>query len=433
MSESKAAKSPFLQFIKASAVGFFTRMRTYDNELRAIFILLVLCFANMITSVIGTFVIGIYLLCRKDAAADIFRTGSNKPMFFFLALNAVIAVICRNFLGLLALAFVFAASVCMTYFMQHITRKSFEDMVTIFIGYSIIASLYSIPEYLIGRLADEEYRCSSTFINPLYYSYFIVFALLFCTYRIITVSKYRRIYIPALLLNSLSMILSGGRMPWAGLLSGLFIILLLKREYKLLGIFSAFDAMLGLLMYFFPNINIFAGLRLDKIDVSYDGRKPYWEMAIRGIFDRPVFGHGLLGVLNDSMKSDHKFMEHFAREGFDILFTGKHFGWKMHAHNIILDSLYNYGLVGSLILAGYILKKWLLLFKNCGYATNNPHFALLCGIIVSIAVNGMVDCEIVGLQTSVFSLLAFSMTGFYSGEKSADVLYKLEPSANNDE
>ena len=51
-------------------------------------------------------------------------------------------------------------------------------------------------------------------------------------------------------------------------------------------------------------------------------------------------------------------------------------------------------------------------------------------MVVSIGVNGLVDCEIVGLQTAVFTLLIFAMMGLYSGDNDADRLYKLEPNGD---
>ena len=77
------------------------------------------------------------------------------------------------------------------------------------------------------------------------------------------------------------------------------------------------------------------------------------------------------------------------------------------------------------------MKIGLRFFRNCGYSSQNPHFALLCGVVVSICVNGLVDCEVVGLQTPVFTLLIFAMTGLYSGDNDSDGLYKLEPNGDS--
>ena len=428
-----AKRMPLGKYIKYAARAFFERLKGYEPPQRAVLLLLLLSCINAATAVIGAIVIGIYLLAQKDAAADIFRTGGNGLLLLQFVISTVVSALNRNLLGLIAGIFVFFIAVAVLYLKNNITPQLFDDFVTIYLGYSVIAALYAAVEYVIGRLGDTEYRCSSTFINPLYYSFFITFAVLFCTYRIVTPRAWRRIYIPVLIINAMGMILSGSRMPWVGMFVGLFLILLLRRKYKLIAVFAVFISALLLLFVLFPDISFFTGMRLNKIDVSYTGRKPYWDLAVRGIFDKPLFGHGLTGFLDGTIKADSDFISRFADFNGslnDMFMNMKGHGWKTHAHNILLEALYSFGIIGTLILCAYLLKIGLNFFRNCGYSSQNPHFALLCGVVVSIGVNGLVDCEIVGLQTAVFTLLIFAMTGLYSGDNDADRLYKLEPNGD---
>ena len=422
------------KYLKCNARAFFGRLKSYEPPQRAVLLLLGLSFINAVTAVIGTIVVGIYLLTQKDVAADIFRAGGNGWLMLMFAIGTVVAAVNRNLLGLVAGVFVFFIAVAALSFKNNITPQLFEDFVTIYLAYSVFAALFASVEYVVGRLGDTEYRCSSTFINPLYYSFFITFAVLFCTYRIVTPRGYHRIYVPVLIINAVGMILSGSRMPWVGMFVGLFLVLLLRRQYKLLGVFAAFISGLMLLFMLFPDISFFTGMRLNKIDVSYTGRKPYWDLAIKGIFDKPLFGHGLVGFLDGTIKSDSEFMSRFADFNgslTDMFMNMKGHGWKAHSHNILLEALYSFGIIGTLILVVYFMKIGLNFFRNCGYSSQNPHFALLCGVIVSIGVNGLVDCEVIGLQTPVFTLLIFAITGLYSGDNDADGLYKLEPNSEN--
>ena len=429
-----AKRMPLGKYLKYTTHSFFERLKSYEPPQRAVLLLLLLSFINAVTAVIGAIVIGVYLLAQKDVAAEIFRTGGNGLLFLLFAMSTVIAAINRNLLGLIAGIFVFFIAVTALYFKNNITPQLFEDFITIYLGYSVVAALYAAVEYVIGRLGDTEYRCASTFINPLYYSFFITFAVLFCTYRIVTPRSYRRIYVPVLIINAIGMILSGSRMPWVGMFVGLFLILLLRRQYKLIAVFAVFIMGLLLLFVLFPDISFFTGMRLNKIDVSYTGRKPYWDLAVRGIFDKPLFGHGLVGFLDGTIKSDSEFMSRFADFNGslnDMFVNMKGHGWKTHAHNILLEALYSFGIIGTLIFCTYMMKIGLRFFRNCGYSSQNPHFALLCGVVVSICVNGLVDCEVVGLQTPVFTLLIFAMTGLYSGDNDSDGLYKLEPNGDS--
>lgn len=423
-------KTSLCRYIINSAKAFFRRLCEYDAEQKAVFIVLLCSFFHMLTSVLCAFIIGIYMLFRKDIPSEVFRTGKNGLFFAFLALTFVVSAINLSVVGLLACTFTFFLSIIMIYAMQNMTVRFFEDVVTIYLSYSVLASVIAMVEYICFQSTDAEYRCASTFSNPLYYSYFITIAVLFCTYRIIAVSRYRRIYVPILVLNAIGMVLSGSRMPWVGMFIGLFLILMLKRQYKMIAVFAVFIGALLVLFVLFPNLNIFAGMRLNKIDVSYEGRKPYWDFAIRGIFDKPFFGHGMIGMLNDTMKQDSDYILRFleGNGNFEQMFMlMKHHGWKMHAHNIILDSLYSYGIIGTFMIFVYGMKKGINFFRNCGYSGKNPQFALLCSIVVCIGINGIVDCELIGLQTIVFSFLVFSMVGLFSSNNNANIIYKLEP------
>ncbi len=262
VTEEYTARPTIGRFVKTGVGDYFARLKYYDSEHRAILLLLVLCLFNIFTSVIATFAVGIYLLTRRDIAADIFRTGGNGLLFGFLALSVTLSAINCNIVGILACVFVFFIFIIALYIMQNITPRFFEDMISTFLGYSVFATAYAAVEYIIGRLGDE-YRASSTLANPLYFSYFLTFAVLFCTYRIVTVKRYRRLYVPLLVINAFGMILSGGRMPWIGMFIGLFVILLLRRKYKLLFVFGAFISLLLLCFVCFPDIKIFAGLRLN--------------------------------------------------------------------------------------------------------------------------------------------------------------------------
>lgn len=425
-------RSPMLSFLSDSAREFHSQMKSFDPEIKAVFLLLICSFVHMIASVIAVFAVGIYLIARRDVAADILRTGGNRLITAFILLSAAVSVLNLNFVGIAACVFFFFLMIAALYLMQNITPAVFECLVTVYLAYSVFAAFAAAAEYLFG-FSDSELRCSSTFLNPLYYAYFIVFAVLLCTYRIITVKKYRRIYIPVLIVNAAGMILSGSRMPWAGMFVGLFLILLLCRKYKLIAVFTVFIAALLTLFALFPDFKLFAGMRLHNFHVSYDGRMPYWKIAIDGIREKPLFGHGMIGMLDTTMKADTDFWSRFADfSGIESLFMNmKHHGWKMHAHSVILELLFSYGIVGALLFAAFCLKKGVIFFKNCGYTAQNPHFALLCAIIISIGVNGLVDCEIVGLQTVVFSFLLFSVAGLYSADSDGDGLYKLEPAAHN--
>ncbi|MBQ2676546.1 MAG: O-antigen ligase family protein [Clostridia bacterium] len=393
-----------------------------DIECRAAFFVLACSLINMFLSVLSVFAVGAYLLFNKKRFTAIRSDNNNLFAFAFVALTLIVALFYGNFLGVLVSLFVFFAFVIMMSFCSKITRKIFEDFITLYLSYSVFAFIVAVVEKFIFGAKDSVYRSSSTFLNPLYYSYFIAFAVIFCAYRLAVLPRWKAMNVAVLLINVFAMLLSGGRMPWMGMFAGTLITLMLCRKYKLVAIFSGGIFLMVLTAILFPDLEILRALRLDSITSGYTSRIPYWNMALEGFGKQPLFGKGFLGMLNDTMKSSSESISKvpFSLDFAKMLTNVKNSGAKLHAHNIIFDCLYNFGIFGTMILALCLLRYCTHMYRDLGYNSSNPHIALLAGILVAIGVNGILDNQIIGPQTSVFTILIFSMCAIKE-EKSRNV------------
>ncbi|NLG92562.1 MAG: O-antigen ligase family protein [Clostridiales bacterium] len=126
---------------------------------------------------------------------------------------------------------------------------------------------------------------------------------------------------------------------------------------------------------------------LEAIDSTCGQRLSIWTTALRGITRHPFFGTGAL--------SYQMICEQLG-------------GYKTyHCHNLLLDTLLNFGFVGFGAIGIYCLaqlKLLLLRFKNnIGINMN----ILFTAALVSTAVHGMTDVTILWIQTALLFIFMF--------------------------
>lgn len=399
------------EFFAHKVQNYLTRIFNTDPACRTALLVLTASLLSPVTSVLAVIAGGIYLLCSRKRCKRLVSDKLNFFLWAFLIVVLAVSLIHQNYIGVAATIFLVFCLIIMMQLRAVITRRFFEDLITAYLGYSVVAVLVAAIERLI-HISDPMYRTCSTFLNPLYYAYFVTFAAIFCTYRLVVSPRSKAAHSLVLLLNICGMLFSGGRMPWIGMFAGTLIVLMLCRRYRLFIAFCIGFGMLAAIAFWFPDLEFLAALRLNSINSGYAGRVPYWSMAFDGFEQQPLFGHGMLGILNASIQQGDWLARFFETWDLGRLFADmKGAGFMLHAHNLLFDALYNFGIIGTLLLGFCILRYCSAMYRNFSYHSYNPMIALIVGIIVSILINGIVDAEIIGLQTSVFTILIFAMTG----------------------
>ena len=168
-------------------------------------------------------------------------------------------------------------------------------------------------------------------------------------------------------------------------------LLLLKGRYKLVGglvLLSAAVVAIGLI---FPDI---VPRGMEAIDNTCEQRLSIWTTAVKGIKQHPLLGTGAM--------SYQMIYEQFG-------------GYKTyHCHNLLLDTLLNFGFVGLAAIGVYAitqLKLLILRFKNNICSNMN---ILLVAVFMAVMVHGMTDVTIFWIQTGMLFMLMFSSTGIGS-------------------
>jgi O-antigen ligase len=191
-------------------------------------------------------------------------------------------------------------------------------------------------------------------------------------------------YCFVILVNIAGLYISGCR---TGLLVTLSVLLLMFLLYKR---YSLFLITIGILAVY-----VFVGLHCPAIMVREDGlgndfanRLSIWLTTLKGILAHPFFGWG-----------GNAYAKIFAVYG----------GYKaVHAHNLMLDILLNYGLVGF----GLVLACFVSMFKLIRMGASGTFYAQVRHVVYvacwCVLVHGLVDVTIFWIQTGIVFLFIFS-------------------------
>lgn len=403
--------------IKFSAVKeYFKRVFGYDAETRAAFLCFAAALVNSVLCALCVFSVAVYLLFRKKGGLILKKENRLSSVFGILTL--VISTVYLNCFGILASLYFLAVMLIAFSFRSNISKQKIDDIFTMAVAYSVFAFVVAVVQKALDLSAIQG-RSESTFLNALYYCFYISFVVLICLYRIIFENKNKPIYFALIVLNLIAMLVTASKMPILGIAAAMGVMLFFAKKYKPLTAVCVLGVVGIAALWLLRDYGIAEKLNMNGFLDSFTMRFPYWKQAIDGFFKKPIFGHGMLGFLKESIdnsviETGYKFDIFNLSETLDNL---KHLGWHLHAHNIAFDCLYNYGIFGSLLLIAAIVKRLRNLYKTSKKNIFDPIMTIVLSSFTFILIDGIVDCQIVGVQTLFISVFLFSVTGIYENNR----------------
>lgn len=238
---------------------------------------------------------------------------------------------------------------------------------------------YQFTDLIIPDL--PKYRVNSVFFNANYYAMMCEFFVVIALGKFIT-SENKGIYLFIILCNLCGLYLTGCRTAWPALAIAIPVLFYMADKKKTaLGILLI-EVLLGLFILVEPDLLP----RLESSDSSMDVRIGIWQTAIQQFKTSPLIGHGPLTYLQ-------------VYPQFDGIAT-------QHAHNIFLDALINFGLIGVFPLLIFIFGRLKEVFK-----LKDIRKALVLSLSVVVVIHGLLDATIFWSQTSFLYLALLMMTG----------------------
>lgn len=237
---------------------------------------------------------------------------------------------------------------------------------------------YQFTDLIIPDL--PKYRVNSVFFNANYYAMMCEFFVVIALGKFIT-SDHKGIYLFIILCNLCGLYLTGCRTAWPALAVAIPVLFYMSGKKKTaLGLLFT-EVLLGLFILMEPDLLP----RLESSDSSMDVRIDIWQTAFQQFKVSPLIGHGPLTYLQ-------------VYPQFDGIAT-------QHAHNIFLDALINFGLIGVFPLLLFIIERLKEVFK-----ITDIRKALVLSLSVVVVIHGLLDATIFWSQTSFLYLALLMMT-----------------------
>lgn len=325
--------------------------------------------------------------CKTRAKA--FSAPYSKFLLGFLVVPFFVSATYENYWGMLYAIVIVALVVCAFYVRSIMNRQLFNNIMDL----SCIGSVWCtfIAIYQKAFAPTSTYRPISLFHNANCYGMMIEFIVIIAMYRIFTNGRNKKFYFAVIGLNLIGLYLSASVSSLVALVFAILVMLLLKGKYKILAGLALIGTAVFVCGVFFPAI---FPRGIDTIDRTYSQRLSIWATALKGIEQNPILGTGA--------------------QSYQMI-CDKFGGYKTyHCHNLLLDTLLNYGFIGLGAIGTYVIMQMKLLvlrFRN--KICNNMNILLAAGF-TAVVVHGMTDVTILWIQTGLLFMLMFSSTGIGS-------------------
>ncbi len=191
-------------------------------------------------------------------------------------------------------------------------------------------------------------------------------------------------------INITGIALSQCRTAWVALFVGTFVLLLIRKKWKALVVCAIGMAIFAVGVLNFPDLLP----RMDKLSESLQNRLLIWQTAWQAFLAHPLSGQGFFTYLFYSKDLTNA----YTSNGHAII----------HAHNIFLDALVNFGLIGNFLLLNFMLPfltNWIREIKDY------PQLSIALACFCAMLIHGITDLPMLGLQSGIITLMLFASSG----------------------
>ena len=345
---------------------------------------------------IGIACILVQALCRHKLV-DALKQQTGALFFYsFVGLEFVVTILHANWNGFGNVWLFVLIGLYGAYYRKSVTKNCFEKMCDLIVVLSVLAAIYGLYQFnqisiANGRTFLEFHifnsptrRITSTFMNANIYAMIIDFVCVICMYRFVKNENilYRIFYFIIALSNFFVLYLTGSRTALLPFVVIFPIFLYCIRWKKLFITSIVLELCVCGLVFLKPNL-------IPRIsDMStFASRIKIWKTAFLCISMHPFFGWG--------------------PQTYKQFYPLVHGHKAPHAHNIYIDSILSYGIVGTLILLVYIFVLNKEIFTSNTRKENPALFGMMMCFIAIVLIYGLLDCtlNIVATGTLCFIIL----------------------------
>lgn len=330
--------------------------------------------------------VSLFLIIKKFNQLNS-RMLANPWLYIFIGMTALTALYYRNYLGVGVALLLFLYIMLFSFYKDIVTARLYLLNLKIFAWGSIPLSILSFIQYArdvwangydllyIFKYFNPQTRAEATLFNPNYYGLFIAMVIVIAIYLVYK-SDYmwsKAISILSIVFNLMALVLTGSRWAIPTVVVGIVVMVFFLKPKIAWGLGALFAALMVVLVIrpeLLPRFTTLAYGFADRIGI--------WEVGWQLFLMSPIVGRGPLTYVN-----------------FYYLFVDV---GKMHSHQLIIDSLANYGIVGVMLLlvsfTPYFRKLWNHIFRK----DIRAELGLVIAMIVTILFHGLMDVGVFWVQ-----------------------------------
>lgn len=335
-------------------------------------------------------------------------------------LSLVSSLISKNMTGVFVTLGIFLVLTFATYARTVMNKTLFKRVIHV----NCIGTVVSLAVVIVQRLsiANPDYRPTGFAYNANYLGSVSVLSALLALIAFLEKTdgscekfrvKEKAVYLFTLLANVVIILICESRSSLLGIMGGVFVILLLRKNYLICALFAVGGIGVWVLGYFYPDVFGWA----NSLVFSVTQRFGIWMCALDKFSSSPlnfIIGIGPMGyryawkngLMSDKWLSSEwlvsqKYLavteETAEKYIFDVSTAN-------HAHNIVADTLINVGLLGALLYLVLFRSFLRNAFKKLKSGDKTAFITTLAAI-VAVLVQGIPDVTIMWHQTATLFVL----------------------------
>jgi O-antigen ligase len=357
----------------------FDQLGSFDFDTKIVFFSVITIFINAYLCAAVALLTTVYVLTNKEKRMLLLNVPHKRWLLLFSILLFAIPPIYGNWVGLGAALAFFVIFIYYLYLCTVMNKNLFIAVIDI----SFIISLIYVLIALFQKVLGIAVRSPSTFQNANYYSYALELVIMMSFYRLSNARTWthRAFIVVVILSNLLAVWTTDCRSAWPSIFGGLVVYFIMNKQTKsLLLLIGLYIAGIKLALSF-PSIFP----RLSSLEFAESIRTDIWLNALKGIWQHLLFGVGAMGYYH--------------------LTGGPYF----HAHDILLESLCSFGLLGTFFVLMYFGATLYDMAKKFRSSPIRDIYALVFACIAVTLVHGIADVTVMWPQTGM--LLALILAG----------------------
>ncbi len=334
--------------------------------------------------------LGIYIFL-KYKNDRLFEYRGAKLIITFAVYTVIVALFNQNYIGIgCSLLFVFLMEIFL-FVRKHITPHIFERALEIccYLGASvgILCMLDFVITYIIQRQIAG-YRTTLYFFNCNYLATVLATVIIICGYKVLAQKGPMLLYCVCAVFSFIGAYLTGSMFVLVEIFFGAAFLMFFMRKGQILAALLLMCGTALIVLYCLPDILP----RLNQANITTDNRVTIWKTTLEAIKQNPIFGGGFLTYFNvqDNFKGSY---------------------YTTHAHNLVLESILSFGVIGSVVLGSFFVLFFRRVFICKNAQSKYYCSSLILALTIALLAHSTTDLTFLWVQTGLFFCLMLGTIG----------------------